>query len=578
MQRIINLLLVALLAGLVACKEDFVDVSNPNALSTDNYPASVTDLEQLLTGVYGTQHAFGLFGHNMLGKNLYCWDHTLDMAWQGTPTWIAMAQNNTQPNDAFLAETWRDAWKGVQRANTLLSNVARYRGQRSIPSEEAALDEITGQAHFLRAWFYFYLVNIWGESVIADGQGGDRPAVPILSEAASSLDQTQVARATVRQVWDFIISDLRNAETLLAGKTFAGAADKHKVSIWAVKGLLGKAYTFTQDWSNAQTQLKDVIDNSGKTLVPFDVYKDMFNGKNEFSAESIFEINMNVDKTTWGAWGDQSAGSGIGMVIAPSFVSDDGSAGASGWSNVFPHAKNISRFGFNEGHYFRPGTTTVSPENVDPAYVARSLAARENQTVDPRLWVALQQPYVDSMTVDGKRRAISHYLDVDELEMEAWSFRKYVNLDGNEYQVNVNNGSNFQWLRLADLYLLYAEASLRAGDNATALEYINRVKRRAYGYPITGPSPVDYTSLSDKTLAPDPVLGNNPLRYERWAELFGEGHWWFDVRRWQIGEGEAGYYQRVRGGTIQWTNTDYAQPIPISEINANARMTQNPGY
>jgi hypothetical protein len=304
----------------------------------------------------------------------------------------------------------------------------------------------------------------------------------------------------------------------------------------------------------------------------------MFNGKNEFSAESIFEINMNVDKTTWGAWGDQSAGSGIGMVIAPSFVSDDGSAGASGWSNVFPHAKNISRFGFNEGHYFRPGTTTVSPENVDPAYVARSLAARENQTVDPRLWVALQQPYVDSMTVDGKRRAISHYLDVDELEMEAWSFRKYVNLDGNEYQVNVNNGSNFQWLRLADLYLLYAEASLRAGDNATALEYINRVKRRAYGYPITGPSPVDYTSLSDKTLAPDPVLGNNPLRYERWAELFGEGHWWFDVRRWQIGEGEAGYYQRVRGGTIQWTNTDYAQPIPISEINANARMTQNPGY
>ncbi len=578
MQRIINLLLVALLTGLVACKEDFVDVSNPNALSTGNYPASVTDLEQMLTGVYGTQHAFGLFGHNMLGKNLYCWDHTLDMSWQGTPTWIAMAQNNTQPNDAFLAETWRDAWKGVQRTNTLLSSVARYRQQRNIASEQAALDEITGQAHFLRAWFYFYLVNIWGESVIVNGQGGDRPAVPILSEAASSLDQTQVARATVRQVWDFIISDLQGAQTLLAGKTFTGDADKHKVSTWAVKGLLGKAYAFTQDWGNARTQLKDVIDNSGKTLVPFNVYKDMFNGKNEFSAESIYEINMNVDRTTWGAWGDQSAGSGIGMVIAPSFVNDDGSAGASGWSNVFPHARNISRFGFNEGHYFRPGTTTVSPENVDPAYVARSLAARRNQTVDPRLWVALQQPYVDSMTVDGKRRAISHYLDVNELEMEAWSFRKYVNLDGNEYQVNVNNGSNFQWLRLADLYLLYAEASLRAGDNATALEYVNRVKRRAYGYPITSPSPVDYASLSDKTPAPDPVLGNNPLRYERWAELFGEGHWWFDVRRWQIGEGEAAYYQRVRGGTIQWANTDYAQPIPISEINANARMTQNPGY
>jgi hypothetical protein len=128
-----KLLVLLALAGLVACKEEFVEVSNPNALSTDNYPASMADLEQLLTGVYGTQHAFGLFGHDMLGKNLYCWDHTLDMSWQGTPTWIALAQNNTQPNDEFLAETWRDAWKGVQRSNTLLTNLAAYRQRRNIP-------------------------------------------------------------------------------------------------------------------------------------------------------------------------------------------------------------------------------------------------------------------------------------------------------------------------------------------------------------------------------------------------------------------------------------------------------------
>ncbi len=566
------ILCLSLLAGLTACREDFVDVSNPNALSTDNYPASLNDLEQLLTGVYGTQHAFGLFGHDMLAKNIFCWDHTLDLSWQGTPTWIALAQNNTQPNDEFLAETWRDAWKGVQRANTLLASVERYRQRQNIPAEQEALQRIEGQARFLRAWFYFYLASIWGESFTGDGL-----AVPIITEAAAGLGETQVPRATVREVWDFIISDLRTAETLLDGQNWSGN-DRYKVSPWAVKGFLGKAYAFTQDWNNARTYLRDVIDNSGKTLVPFDVYKDMFVGKNEFNAESVFEINMNVDRTTWGAWGDQSAGSGIGMVMAPSYVSDDGGAGASGWSNVFPHARNISRFGFNEGHYFPPGTTTVSPANVDPAYVTRSLAARQNGTVDPRLWVSCLQPYVDSMTVDGERRAISHYLDINELEMPAWSFRKYVNVDGTEYEVNVNNGSNFYWLRMADLYLLYAEAAQQGGDNATALEYINRVKRRAYGYPVTVPSPVDYPSLSAQTPAPDPVLRNNPLRYERWAELFGEGHWWFDVRRWQIGDQEAAYYQRVRGGNIQWANTDYAQPIPTAEINANSRMRQNPGY
>lgn len=151
-------------------------------------------------------------------------------------------------------------------------------------------------------------------------------------------------------------------------------------------------------------------------------------------------------------------------------------------------------------------------------------------------------------------------------------------ISGTETEINMANGSNFYWLRLADVYLLYAETLMNNGDNSTALEYINKVKRRAYGYPIDAPSPVDYTSLTDKTMASDPVLMNDPLKYERWAELFGEGHWWFDVRRWQIGAQEADYYERVRGGTIQWESTDYAQPIPILEINANVQMEQNPGY
>src|SRR3712207_6347738 len=140
----------------------------------------------------------------------------------------------------------------------------------------------------------------------------------------------------------------------------------------------------------------------------------------------------------------------------------------------------------------------------------------------------------------------------------------------------MNNPSNFYWLRLADVYLLYAESLANTGDNAQALEYINKVKRRAYSYPVEGTSPVDYQTLTDKTEATDPVLGNDPLKYERWAEFFGEGNWWFDVRRWQIGDKEANYYQRVRGGAIEWAPTDYAQPIPVQELNANTKITQNP--
>lgn len=567
-------LLIFTLTGLLSCSDDFVNVENPGALAPSQYPSTVAELEQLLTGVYGTQHATGLYGHTMLGKNLWLWDHTLDLSWQGTPTWIQMGQNNSQPNDSFLYDTWRELWRGVQRSNTLLAGIETYR--QKAPNDAATIDVIKGQALFLRAWYYFHLVSFWGEGFNAATDGA-KMGVPIITEVASGLDETQVPRKTVKEGWDFIIADLKAAEGLLKNTNWTGATDKHKVSGWAVKGFLGKVYTYQADWANAKTYLADVVNNSGKSLVSFDVYKDMFNGKNEFTSESLFELNLNVDMTARGG-DDQSMGSSIGMVIAPTYVNDNGGQAASAWSNVFPHAKNIARFGFNEGHYFKPGTTSANIANVDPAYITRSLEAKKKQTVDPRLWVACYQPYVDSMVVNGRKRPISHYLDITELDMEAWSFRKFTNPNGTEAEINMSNGANFPWLRLADVYLLYAETLSKSGDNAGALEYINKVKRRAYGLPVNTPSAMDYKSLTDQTKATDAVLKNDPLKYERWAELFAEGHWWLDVRRWQIGDKEAAYYQRIRGGAIQWDPTDYAQPIPINEITANVNMRQNPGY
>ena len=61
---------------------------------------------------------------------------------------------------------------------------------------------------------------------------------------------------------------------------------------------------------------------------------------------------------------------------------------------------------------------------------------------------------------------------------------------------------------------------------------------------INTPSIYDYASLTarTKTDPSDVDLSNNPLRYERHAELFAEGDWWFDVCRWHIGQDEAAYY------------------------------------
>ncbi|RRA99048.1 RagB/SusD family nutrient uptake outer membrane protein [Larkinella rosea] len=568
--------LALLVVGMGSCKEDFVDVNNPTAISTASYPATVSDLEQLLTGVYGTQHAVGIFGRAIGPYSTYLWDHTTDLSWQGSPNWIQMGQNNALPSDAFLLQIWPDLWRGVQRCNTLLAGVERVLPTAST-ADAASINLIKGQALFLRAWYYFYLTTFWGETFIVNGAGGDKMGVPIVTTVANNLSETQISRSTVKQSWDFIINDLKQAETLLNGKTWTAVADKHKVDQWGVKGFLAKAYVFTEDWNNAKTYLSNIVTTSNKSLVSFDVYKTMFNGQNEFNSESLFELNLNVDMTYSGV--DLSMGSMMGTLIAPSYVSPTtGTPIASAWTNVFPHAKNIARFGFNLGHYFPNGTTSASIANVDKSYITKSITARANKTVDPRLWVACLQPYVDSMVVAGVKRPISHYLDITELDMEAWSFRKYINLNGTELEINRANPSNILWLRLADIYLLYAETLMKTGDNATALEYINKVKRRAYNYPVNTASPVDYKSLTDQTMAPDNVLKNDPLKYERWAEFFGEFNWWFDVCRWKIGDKEAAYYQKIRGGAIQFDPTDYAQPIPINEITANVNMKQNPGY
>ena len=122
---------------------------------------------------------------------------------------------------------------------------------------------------------------------------------------------------------------------------------------------------------------------------------------------------------------------------------------------------------------------------------------------------------------------------------------------------------------------------------ATALEYVNKVKRRAYGYSPDGASPVDYGSLTDRTLTADATdhLANDPLLYELWAEFFGEMRWWEDVRFLRLGKQEADYYKTVSGPgaaktNIVWKDTNYAMPIPTSEFesNPNPDMVQTPGY
>ena len=399
---------------------------------------------------------------------------------------------------------------GVKNCNVLISSVALYNSKYAKPADAQAVNYILGQAYFLRAYYYFELECLFGESYITTAGGGDKMGMPLYTTVPSSLAATQVARSTVRQTWDFIESDLKQSATLLKGKTWTGA-DVGRVSEWAAKGLLGKAYVFTQDWTNAKTTLIDVIQNSGKGLMSFTQYHDAFigNSANEFNIESLFELN--IDPNSQGGYGVYSGAANAtsidGLIWAPWSLGSDGTEGGAfplGYGNEFLHDKNVLRFGYSIGSNYslvanpnyKPavGPKFNNPQLImDPVYKQAALNVRANKTADPRLFVNALQPWVDSVKFDGVNYAPSakpNFL-AGNTNVYGWSVRKYAPTLYNENsgQGNFPTGEvadawDYYLLRLADVYLLYAEATIESGDNVTGLQYLNKVKRRAYGLPI----------------------------------------------------------------------------------------------
>jgi hypothetical protein len=605
-------LVVAVLTG---CTKDPSLVGPKDAYSSSTYPSTLDGLNSVLAACFSNLRDPNMFGFHFLPKAMANATHTANSQYPGDGSWNDMTNMNFNFTNEYCNEAWQTLFTGVKNCNVTLAAADQFAAHFAKAADLPSVDLVRGQAYFLRAYYYFELESLYGEDNVPNPGPADTLGVPVFNGVPASLQAAQQGRSSIKSVWAFIEKDLTQAATMLKGQVWAGN-DLGRPSEWAAKGLLGKSYVFTKDWASAKTTLLDVINNSGKTLMPYTKYQNAFIGisANEFNEESLFELNVDQDAkgNDYGVYGSHAANATTinGLIWSPWALGTNGTeAGAStlGYGNEVIHDQNVLRFGFNIGTYnlvpnpnydptYNPAKSgyisNVWPKIImDPIYKQKSLAARTNLTVDPRLYVNTLQPWVDSVKPDGQNWfLVSKPVDGNYTGVPGvygWSFRKYAPIFNN---INANggpaDGANLYLLRLADVYLLYAEACANTNDVVNAVEYLNKVKRRAYNLPINAPSAIDYTSLSGTTSAAsagDPVLGNNPLYYERWAELFNEGHWWFDLCRWHLGKSEAAFYgtaENLKGQPIQWDDKSYAWPIPNLEINSNAAIVnqQNPGY
>jgi hypothetical protein len=412
-----------------------------------------------------------------------------------TPDW--QVWNNYTLNSASgpQAGFWATNFLGVARANTILSKLG------SVPGLDAATAKrYTGEALFLRAHYYFDLVRLFKNV----------PLITTALDPSTIYTQAQAAPATVyTQIENDLIAAIADLPATVA------ATENGRVTGGAAIALLGKVYLYEQKWALAAAQFAIVNGATpGGTTATYNYHLQanfgaIFDPNNKFNSEAIFEIpHTSTQNYSWNNWDTFKSNVYVQMVGTQDF-SDATYAG--GW-------------GFN------PITTQlVAAMAGDPRYAYTianidSLAKVEGKTYTPRY------------------------------QNTGYFVRKYAPLTKFKAPtgtVELNYPNDYIEIRLADTYLMEAEALLQGGGNAgRALALLTAVRARV------GLAAVPATLANVYT--------------ERRLELATEGHRWFDLVRW----GQASSALAFKGFKA---GKNELLPIPLNELS-NTKLIQNPGY
>src|SRR6195952_1534490 len=108
------------------CKKDPLNVSPTDQYSTNNYPASVNDLQSVLAPCYSNLRDPGLFGFQFLPKALSNSMHTVNSAYNGDPAWNEMANTNLTTGNSHASDAWQVLYTGVKNCNVLIAGANLY--------------------------------------------------------------------------------------------------------------------------------------------------------------------------------------------------------------------------------------------------------------------------------------------------------------------------------------------------------------------------------------------------------------------------------------------------------------------
>ena len=589
MKKLYKLLIIVIsLIAAFGCQDDLLDKSPLDELSEATVWEDLNLTEAYVNNQYKVLPKIGWYDW-IRGYQLSCFTdeavhkygyHNVNDYWKGSMT----ASLTTS------IDVWEYHYEYIEGCNTFLNNIENVPAETE--DEQELKNRLTGEIYALRAWSYLDLAARYG-------------GVVLVTKPFSLDDDFTMTRSTFEETVDLVIDDLDKAAELLPvsysgdddwGRMTKGAAlaMKSRILLYAASPLFNATNDKTK-WEKAATAAKAVIDLNTYELE--DDYKGMFlSNKNDEII--LFRLNDAVNDD--GYFGYFQVVEGLGGGI-------DGNGYCNGWSTTMVSQNLVDDFEWKDGTSFDWNNPV---DEADPYGIGENgqvdAAGNPLKERDPRFYASVtfdgsswirdstvqfwlceksnnytKSPFDSDFIIDNTvygRNSLGNPGKKGDCPNISYIYRKSMdptyNIEEEQYPFSV------PWIiiRYAEILLNYAEASFEAGDEPTALTYLNKVRERV-AMPLV--------SLSGDEL-------HEKIRHERRIELCLEGHRYFDARRWKIAEEE--FRKPLKGIRIvkdKNSNTKiyhvfdyqertfpekyYLQPIPQDELD-RVDLEQNSGY
>ncbi len=448
----------------------------------------------------------------------------------------------TIPSNTYVRDHYITPYQGIARCNMAIQYVSNMPVDTTM--DIRLKQRFLAEAHFMRAYYYFHLVRIFG-------------GVPLTLQVENDAERWEMPRSSVADVFAQIISDLEIANTGLWLRSEYNPLELGRATKGAAQGLLQKVYLYMASpyWHDKylsslnQQELYTQSKNWGDSLILSGEYQLMndyefnFTLAGENNQESVFELQFM--EVSWGDYGEGNGGHN--GYTAGSFtqilIRSRSSMIGGGWGFNRPTWNLYNEFELND---LRRDVAILNP--------------------DTNLMDNKQEEFYLGTPLLNNKYAMYRETSDSKAGLGSWGY-------------HASRGPlNRAYMRYADNLLMQAEACLALGQESDAIHYINLVRAR-----------VNLPTVGNYSIQVNGVTIDNPtteqcLKHERRMELAMEAHRWFDLVRWGKTKAHMEAYQATESEAARSHMATFVEgkhellPIPTKERELNSKLSQNDGY